>query len=267
MSSSVYPVPDESVAYVYDGTLEGLLCAIFETYVRKEVPLDVVTSEHLQLRLGQEVYEVTTDATLAKRVRAGLVKTCGAEVYDAVRVASVSDEPQAGSIICTFVRYSMQWQGNTLNQLANPEVQPFIALHTSVVNERHYMVQFLRFQELEGGVWFAKGNPKANVVPLIMDWFVARFNTQPFIIYDEVHEVAGVYEGRGWFLVKGNELNLPGVSANEVEMAGAWKRFYEAVCVEARYNPELRRQFMPKRLWNNIVEVAGSTPDTHPARR
>ena len=43
-------------------------------------------------------------------------------------------------------------------------------------------------------------------------------------------------------------------------MQRAWKRFYRAVAVESRYNPELRRQFMPKRLWKNITEMQEDAP-------
>ena len=47
-----YPKRDSSYAFIYDGTLEGLLCAIFETYRQKLVPSEIVTEENLQLRLG-----------------------------------------------------------------------------------------------------------------------------------------------------------------------------------------------------------------------
>ena len=63
------------------------------------------------------------------------------------------------------------------------------------------MRQFVRFQHLAGegaDVWFARVNPKASVVPLIMDHFVERLGVQPFIIYDEVHHLAGVYDGGDW---------------------------------------------------------------------
>lgn len=43
-------------------------------------------------------------------------------------------------------------------------------------------------------------------------------------------------------------------------MADAWKRFYDAVSIKDRYNPELHRSFMPKRLWDNIIRNAGEHP-------
>lgn len=128
------------------------------------------------------------------------------------------------------------------------------------------MRQFIRFEHLrdeDSDFWFARCNPKSSVVPLVMDHFVERFNVQPFIIYDENHGMAGVYEGQRWYLVRTGEdptLHLPDKAADEVPMQQAWKRFYRAVAVESRYNPELRRHFMPKRLWKNLTEMQEDLP-------
>ena len=129
------------------------------------------------------------------------------------------------------------------------------------------MLQFLRFEHMEGDVWFARCNPAASVVPLIMDWFAGRFNTQAFMIYDENHRIAGVYEGKEWYLVKTDSLMLPEHSAEEEVMQAAWKRFYNTIAVESRYNPELRRQFMPKRFWKNITEMKETLPGREITRR
>ena len=255
-----YPNPNYNFAFIYDGTLEGLLCCIFETYYRKVVPSEIVTIKNFQLRIGQESTTVPTSPEVALRVKSGIVRTCGGTTYDAVRIASLSDEPNKGSIICAFVRYAMHEKKNVLSQLAHPCVEPFMALHRSVMNERHYMMQFVRFREMENGVWFAKCNPKANVVPLLMDWFSQRFNTQPFILFDETHNVAGVSRQGVWTLVKSDTLTLPEEASDEALIAEAWRRFYNTVSIKDRYNPELRRSFMPKRFWGNITEMQEMPP-------
>ena len=261
LNDPAYPQPNDSFAFIYDGTFEGLLCATFETYKRKLVPSEVATENDLQLRLGQDPIVIPTSPSIANRVRLGICRDCGGSTFDAIRVAFLSDEPNKGSIICTFIRYAMAEKGNVLEQLAHPCVEPLVKLHRFVENERHYMMQFLRFREMQGGVWFATCNPKANVVPILMDWFAARFNTQPFIIFDENHGLAGVAQKGAWTLVKSDKLTLPEETADEALMADAWKRFYDAVAINDRYNPELRRAFMPKRLWKNITEMQERAPE------
>lgn len=271
------------IAYTYDGSLEGLLCAIFAAYANRENPCDIVRANNLQPRLGQTVRAIETDTGIAVRVQKGICRTCGPTVFDAVKSASLSDDPATGTIIYRFVRHGMSahrphdctrcarkarcsglcsrtQKNSVMSDLAHPVVAPFHELNRAVYNERHRMMQFLRFEHLENNVWFARCNPKASVVPLLMDWFVGRFNTQPFMIYDEVHRIAGVYEGCDWHLVKTDVITVPQRSAEEQAMQAAWKRFYDTVAVESRYNPELRRQFMPKRFWKNIVEMQETVP-------
>ena len=146
------------------------------------------------------------------------------------------------------------------NELTDPIVGPVLKLHHAVRNERHFMQELLRFEHFDNDLWFAKCNPNANVVPLLMDWFSARFNTQQFVIYDEVHNIAGIYDGESWVLAETSELDLPAHSSDEAVMQSAWKRFYDAVSIPARYHPELRRQHMPKRFWKNILEVRDEAP-------
>ena len=274
--------PFLEVAYCYDGTLEGLLSAVFAAYAHREDPTDVVRPDALQPRLGQYVRDIATDLELALRVQRGICRTCGAEAFDAVKEASLSDDPGAGTAVYRFVRYAMaenrphdcgrcrqrarcngvctRARRNVLGDIAHPAVEPLLKLRRAVGNERHRMLQFIRFEHLENGVWFARCNPSASVVPLIMDWFSGRFNTQPFIVFDENHGIAGVYEGREWYLVRTDGIDLPGPAADEALMQRAWKQFYRTVAVESRYHPELRRQFMPKRLWRNITEMQEDLP-------
>ena len=41
-------------------------------------------------------------------------------------------------------------------------------------------------------------------------------------------------------------------------MSEAWRTFYKSVSIDARYHPELRRQFVPKRFWKNLTELQES---------
>ena len=60
--------PLAHVAYVYDGTPEGLLTAVFQAYANHEDPEDIVQGAAFQPRLDQSVRTIETDAALAERV-------------------------------------------------------------------------------------------------------------------------------------------------------------------------------------------------------
>ena len=276
--------PFFEVAYAHDGTLEGLLSAVFEAYARHEDPTDIVSAEHVQLRLGQMQRTIRTDVAHALRVQRQLCLRHGNDTFNAIKVASLSDEPHTGTTIYRFIRYAMDtgtsractWcakrnvctyrtgtckkpfgkSHRALADVTHPLVAPLLELQRSVANERHLMMQFIRFEHMSNGVWFARCNPKASVVPLLMDYFSARFNTQAFIVYDENHHIAGVYDGRDWYLVKVDTALSTLEYADEERLAqDAWRTFYNTIAIESRYNPDLRRQFMPMRFWKNLTEM------------
>lgn len=257
-------LPISNIAYVYDGSTEGLLSAVFLAYANHENPQDIIREGAFQLRLDQSVVYVETNAQHAERVRKGVIRKSNQIAWEIILDASLSDEPQAGITIYRLIRLIMsrpaKQNAYIRNELTDPVVGPVLKLHHAVRNERHFMQELLRFEHFDNDLWFAKCNPNANVVPLLMDWFSARFNTQQFVIYDEVHNIAGIYDGESWVLAEINELDLPAHSNDEAVMQSAWKRFYDAVSIPARYHPELRRQHMPKRFWKNILEVRDEAP-------
>lgn len=301
------------LAYVYDGSVEGLFTAMFRSFERKEAPEDVMKRSALQLRLGEEPFFVETDFEAASRAARGLGRVAGRRALEAVATAALSDDPSAGSACLRLFHRAFREAGpgrgpaacsgcpkkrscgspcakvartDVMADIADPTVAAVLSLERAVVNERHRMLQFLRFEELEGGVWFARCNPNASVVPLLMGHFAERFNSQDFMIHDEVHGLVGLFasdsSGRGlalpdggtsldrfqgrlpgkrgrcggrWWLAKVDELSLPEETRDEKTMKRAWRAFYDSVSVEARYNPELRRSFVPVRLWRNITEL------------
>lgn len=80
------PTPD-NIAYLYDGSVEGLFTAVFLTYANKEHPLDICPSEHYQPRIGQTTRQIETDFSLALRVQKGVSKRAGYSVANIIKTA------------------------------------------------------------------------------------------------------------------------------------------------------------------------------------
>ncbi len=275
MYSASSPLPQEPllhVAYLYDDTLEGLLSCIFATYANHEIPEDILPStlagasiSALQQRLGQSTRVIETNFDHALRVRNGIVREGGNDSFYAILRASCADDPQKGIIIYRFVHYLMDKRSrrnrreNPLNDLANPLVNDLLRLRRRVNNEEEHLKQFMRFNQLQNGVWFARCHPACSAIPLLMDYFQARFGAEPFMIYDEAHTLCGICDGSEWHILKETPILPTEAASTDALFEEAWKRFYHALAIDARYNPELRRSFMPVRFWKNLPEMKPST--------
>lgn len=243
------------LVYLYDGTLEGFLSAVFEAYRRREFPVQITVEHNLQQSLVQSYIPIETDQAKALRVQKGIVDSLGYDGYTRVKTVFLSDDGAKGGIIYRFIRYALPVGTPAMNHLARPEVAAFEKIHNAVNLERSRIMQFLRFARMENGVFFARINPNANVVPLVMNHFAARFNTQPFLIYDAVHNLAGVYDRRSWWLVSAPAVDLPDNAEEEDGYQALWQTFYDTVAIPERTNHALRRSLMPKRFWGTMCEM------------
>lgn len=281
-------LPD--ACYVYDGSLEGMFSAIFTSLTTRDRVTDITETGAIQPRLGQSVVPIPTSADQAQRLQNFLLRAGGRQAYAQVLYASLADDSQKAWAIRTCIQFATTLPAlkqcshcsrrhtcrslsgclhggkkrisatagleKHLENFAHPQCGAVTKLSRHVANERHHMKQFLRFEHIDTDLWFAQCNPNANVVPLLMSFFAARFTDQRFLIYDEAHKLAGIFDGYQSLLVPADNLQTPPTrSADELLMRKAWKTFYHAATIEARYHPELRTQFMPKRLWQNILEV------------
>lgn len=270
------PETTDGAAYVYDGSFEGLLSAVFAATAAHDRSADIVRSGELQPRLGQDLIMVDTNLAHAARIRRTLLCAQGHFVYGTVYRAAMLDGPDVPIIVHRFILLALARRNpcrqcakkaactrpcatpptsTILDDLGNPVVCQLMKAARATVNEWNRMRQFIRFEHCEGDVWFAQCNPRASVVPLLMHHFTERFNDQKFVIYDEVHHLSGVWDGTHASLVMSDGVEPPARSADEAAMQKAWRTYWNHVWLQARYHPELQCQHMPKRLWRNITEM------------
>lgn len=248
---------DASLVYVYDGSLEGMLTAVFEVFARKQHPVNVVSNRHLQQSLLLSYQTIDTSIALAERVRDGIINNLGEKNYWNIKQVFLSDDERKGKVLVDYLLYTMRKGRRSCTHLAHPAVAAFEELQKQVASEAHYMLQFVRFAQLKNGVYFSRIQPKASVVPLLMDHFASRFNIQPFIIYDASHGLSGVFDTEKWWLVDAREVagaELFGNSRLEDDFQSLWQTFYDTIAIEERRNPRCQRNFMPKRFWGNMCE-------------
>ncbi|MDR2036188.1 MAG: TIGR03915 family putative DNA repair protein [Coriobacteriales bacterium] len=247
-------IDDAELIYLYDGSLEGMLSAVFAAFQRHENPEDIVTSHALQESLLSSYVPVQTEEPLAARVRNGILEKLGDSAYEDVKKVFLSDAPHKGGVIFRYLHYAFTAGRWSFTHLAEPAVADFLEIRRQVESEAHHMLMFVRFAQLSNGMFYAHIEPKASVVPLITDHFAQRLNVQPFIIYDSVHNLASVFDTERWWLVSADEINAAEHSRAEDDFQSLWQTFYDTIAIEERRNPTCQRNFMPKRFWGNMCE-------------
>ena len=250
-----------SLAYSYDGSFDGLLTSIFEAYSQRENPEEVAAEGNLQEAFGRKAVKIRTDNAKARRVEAGIVKKMGMRCYQKIWAAFLSDDPCKAILIYRYARRGFEIGRAVEHDIAHCDVLPIEKIYINVMRESHFMKEFTRFSQVEGGVYYAKITPKSAVIPLIMPHFADRLSSQPFLVHDDAHKMVGVYNLESWHIVETEFLTVPPPDKDELNYRRMWKNFYETIAIAERINPVCRRTHMPMRFWRNMTEFSHIPPD------
>ncbi|KGO91059.1 TIGR03915 family putative DNA repair protein [Flavobacterium subsaxonicum] len=253
--------------YIFDGSFEGLLTAIFEFYDRKETAVQLVWDKLYQPAMLQESVEIMNDEVKAKRVWSGLRKKLSPQWQQMFYKSYLSEDPQTFEDLLHFARYIFDNDKGAENNFGNPYVIAISKMNKKVNREKHRMKAFIRFQQTADGIYYCPVEPDFNVLPLIVLFFKNRYADQQWIIYDvkrkyglfyNLHTVEEItYEFVSAIDTKKITLPAELVDAKEELASVLWKDYFNSTNIPARKNMKLHIQHVPKRYWKYLNEKEG----------
>lgn len=246
-------MPDRTdLVYRYDGSFEGLLCCVFESYARKELPAVIVSPACGQQSL-LPVREIATVTAHAQRVAAAIPHQIGPEALPFIRKAFLTCLDDKERYILLFLRLGFRNGRRVMSMLADDTVDVLTKAVRYLEREAHLFREFIRFSE-HGGVLVSEIEPNNIVLPLIMQHFCERLPEERFLIHDITHGMALSYEPHRPAILPVDALTLSQPDEQELAMRKLWCLFYDTVEVEGRHNPKCRMGHMPKRYWKHLTE-------------
>ena len=241
------------VIYSYDGSFEGLMCCVFESFERKELPEDVIIGEPLQISFT-EIREIKTDNGKAERVTRAIPLKISPFTFDTVRKMFLSCVENKDLLIVEFLCKGFRYGRKIEQMLADDTVNAVNKAVFHCTHEAHLLKGFVRFSDFNGYL-AAVIEPKNKVIPLLAAHFTDRFRNENFLIYDSTHRMALIYFSHRAEIAENIDFELPSADAKEEYYRELWKCFYRTIGIKERYNPRCRMNLMPKRFWANMTEM------------
>lgn len=242
----------EDIVYRYDGTIEGLMCCIFESYARDQIPVLIEVEGAQQMSLFP-VRRVETSAGIARRVTIAIHQKICPDALVLVRLGFLTCLEEKEMHLLRFIRLGFEQGSKVMGLVADSRVDILLKAVNYIKREQHLYKGFVRFSDIDN-VLVAEIEPKNFVLPLIAIHFAERFSGETFMIYDKTNKAALLYKGGQKEIVKLDSFTIPEASPQERGYRALWKRFYDTVAVEGRENPRCRMSLMPKRYWGVMTE-------------
>ena len=140
---------DADVVYLYDGSFEGFLCCVYESFVQHELPFAVWTPQRETATL-YPVKEISTDPAIARRVFASFGKKLGAETEYLVSRDFLSGQEDKELLLLRFLHLAFALGPGTVKREGHPVVAPLYAMKKSLDWEVDKFQGFVRFEEHDG---------------------------------------------------------------------------------------------------------------------
>ena len=240
------------VCYCYDGSFAGFLCCIYHSYFYHEIPACFSTPDDLRLSLWPQ-REVANDRAQAGRVYRSLAEKISPGARALVARGFLTCLPERELHLWRLIRLGYRQGARLMSDLTANEVCIVRQAVHHLEHEAHLLKGFVRFSDQEG-VLVSQISPKNRVLPLLQPHFCSRYPGEAFIIHDRTHRQALFHRQGQWAIVPLEAFQIGAPGEDERAWRGLWRRFYDTIAIEGRYNPKCRMTQMPKRYWENMTE-------------
>lgn len=250
------------VYFTYDGTFDGLLSVIFESYRLKSEAGRIVPADRYRESLFDTPVQVETDPQRAERVRRGVDRRTHPGVAHWLYRCFLSEQEDIEMLIYYFVRKAMAATQDISGNYRDERIHRLHRINKQIGREVHRMHAFVRFQLTPDDLYVALVEPDFNVLPLLEDHFRARYPAQEWLIYDARRHYGLLWDRQECRFITFAEndhrqlrqLSADLLGAGETDYQELWKTYFHSVDIPERRNIKLHLQHVPRRYWKYLVE-------------
>lgn len=235
--------------YIYDGTFDGLLTLIFDSY--KFIEDIEMEKENDQVGFFDSLY-VKRDLEKANRVKNSLIKNFSKDILGDFFKIFLSDHIKKEYIIGVCIKNIYRYGINFLSS-AHEYAVAYRGILKNFSRELHSYKGLLRFREIQDNFLLAEFSPQNDILIFLARHFLKRMPKEDFIICDDKRKKAAFCQ-RGRLKILDVESLSPIDSENEKFFRSAWVNFYDSVAIEERKNIGLMISNMPKKYWKYLPE-------------
>lgn len=247
---------NSEIIYLYDGSFDGLVSVLRELTLKKVKPFKIISEAVYTPSLFDKTQIVfkASDKDIAEFV-IYIINKFSKNFINKIILCYLSEVEDFEILIYDYLSLCLTKGKQEMNNLSNPTIFQINSICSKVRKECHRFYGLLRFQLLEGGIYYAPFEPDYNIITMIAPHFSKRLRNQDWIIHDRKRDLAIFYNAQFKYtrqvFVDAQKIVTTEQEETIVEM---WKKYFKHLSIDSRKNPRLQRQFMPKRYWKYLTE-------------
>ena len=240
--------------YLYDNNFSSLVILIIEL-IKRNIKPDGIRSINNDEK-GLFDCEFNIEIKNKNKNIEYLKNNYSKRIIGSIFYAYLSEKKDIEMLIYEFLKEAQKYKDKVYYHRNLDCVNLIIKYSLYVSREAHKLKGFVRFKEMENNFFYATIAPTNNVISLLGNHFKKRLNDN-FVIYDQKRKVYLIYNKLSTTYLYEKDLikaNLK-LSSSEEDIEELWKTFHKTVGIKERENLKCQMNFMPKKYWNNMIEM------------
>ena len=230
---------------IIENNLVCFFTGIFYYYQNKNI--DIITNDENKVSLLDTKIQIDTDIEKARRVRNGIAKKIGQNGYKDVLTAFCSCDKEKDQKIFEYLKKVFLYGKDIKNMFQDKTVITFNDLLKKVNHEIHRMHGFIRFKEMQNGIYYSYFSGDNDILEFILPFFIKRYNNQKFVLHDIKRKKMAYFDGKIYHtFIAPDKINIV-LSKNELLFDNLWKEYNKNVNIENRKNIKTQNHFAPKK--------------------
>lgn len=239
--------------YIYDGSFDGFLSVIYACYYHK-IPECIEKECDYNFNMLYEDIVIETNMIKSNKVYNAILEKISEDTLIHVYQAFLSESLGIELKLLKFIQLGFNLGSEVNDHLADKTVNEVHRFSKKVGFEAHRFLGLVRFQEFNG-ILYAAIEPTFNILELIGNHFKARLASEKWIIHDVKRKIGIVYDNDEWIIRDLKFEKLESHEKEELFYQNLWKAFHKNIAIMERSNEKLQMQHMPKKYWNNLIEM------------
>lgn len=240
--------------YLYDGTFDGFLTIVFNSYASKTLPQKIFSKADYSPNFLDKTLLIETDFEKAKRVFTGIEKNISYDTLYNTYYAFLSNEKEKEMYLLKYICDGFDIGPKINNRITISYVFKVMNMRKRALSECHRLKGLLRFQEVGENLYYSQIHPDNNIIEPLGHHFIRRLPTQNFIIHDKIRDICLLYNGKEYRIIDATNIKIPDISKEEQKYQELWKLFFKTIAISERKNPKCQMQYMPKKYWKDLIE-------------
>ena len=247
--------------YIYDGSYEGILCAIGRALEEKENVVGVFREDEQSLLYFGEVIEIASNKDKAKKIAQFLREKLGDYGVTFLYYGNLAEGETVPFSLYEYIFFGLNQAGENLAySLTDPLVLKVLEFRQKVGKEYHRLLGLIRFRSLSSGILYAQVEPDHRVLGLFGSHFARRLPNERWLIHDTRRDWALIGEGGKYQLIYLSADQVPQEDMED-EIEKLWQLYHAHVAIRERSNGKTQKNFMPQRYWKHLVEKPGGAEE------